>query len=547
MAHAGSEETASTRSDDKRTGRVYTPAPLARFLARRALDVLDAVDAEGEHAGPLIALDPACGDGALLDALRSEAGSAREVELHGVDIDATAVARGAARLGPSARVTCGDFLCDDTPAPSPRPDLVIANPPYVRTQALGPVRAAELRRRFGLVGRVDLLHAFVAAVAPRLPVGGVLAFLGSNRFLTTRSGAGLRRILTARFEVIEVIDLGDTRVFEAAVLPVIVIARRSDGAPFRPRGVRVYLPHPGAPAPLAAEVLAAIDGGDGGDALRLESGTVIEDPPGGPWRITPLHESRFVAHVRRVAPTTFGELAHIRVGVKTTADAVFVRDSFEDLPIEHRPEAELVRPLLRREQAAPYIAAQVRARRILYPHENHDGARRAVDLAPYPGARAWLERHRERLEARSYVAKAGRRWFEIWVPHDPDGWRASKVVFPDISERPLFFLDATGSVVPGNCYWLVPRDGDERILRLVLAVANSSLAVRWYDATCGNRLYHGRRRFITQYVARFPLPDPDGAIARTLLEAVDDRLASAADPRADAAIDALVERLLGES
>ena len=43
-------------------------------------------------------------------------------------------------------------------------------------------------------------------------------------------------------------------------------------------------------------------------------------------------------------------------------------------------------------------------------------------------------------------------------------------------------------------------------ISLILAVANSSFAVEFYDAVCGNRLYSGRRRFITQYVKRFPLP-----------------------------------------
>ena len=46
---------------------------------------------------------------------------------------------------------------------------------------------------------------------------------------------------------------------------------------------------------------------------------------------------------------------------------------------------------------------------------------------------------------------------------------------------------------------------------LMLAVANSSFAVAFYDAVCGNRLYAGRRRFITQYVKRFPIPNVDDA------------------------------------
>src|SRR5262249_38063091 len=49
---------------------------------------------------------------------------------------------------------------------------------------------------------------------------------------------------------------------------------------------------------------------------------------------------------------------------------------------------------------------------------------------------------------------------------------------------------------------------------LMLAVANSSLGVRFYDIACGNKLYSGKRRWISQYVARLPLPDPASVPAR---------------------------------
>jgi len=46
---------------------------------------------------------------------------------------------------------------------------------------------------------------------------------------------------------------------------------------------------------------------------------------------------------------------------------------------------------------------------------------------------------------------------------------------------------------------------------LVLAVANSSFALKFYDTVFHNKLYAGRRRFMSQYVSRFPLPKLDRA------------------------------------
>ena len=107
-----------------------------------------------------------------------------------------------------------------------QPDVIIANPPYVRTQVLGSDRAQQLAARFQLTGRVDLYHAFLIAMTDVLRPGGVLGVITSNRFLTTRSGASVRSFLRERFDLLEIIDLGDTKLFSAAVLPAVIVARK---------------------------------------------------------------------------------------------------------------------------------------------------------------------------------------------------------------------------------------------------------------------------------------------------------------------------------
>src|SRR5690606_16185206 len=157
-----------------------------------------------------------------------------------------------------------------------------------------------------------------------------------------------------------------------------------------------------------------------------------------------------------------------------------------------------------------------------------------------------LRAHEDRLRGRAYVTRAGRSWFEIWVPQRPALWRPPKIVFPDISEEARFALDTTGAVVNGDCYWIsfagLPSPD---VGYLMLAVANSRLGVRFYDTVCGNRLYARRRRWITQYVDRLPLPDPASpasrrafALARDLCAAAD--VADSAEA-ARAHIDAALE------
>jgi hypothetical protein len=116
-------------------------------------------------------------------------------------------------------------------------------------------------------------------------------------------------------------------------------------------------------------------------------------------------------------------------------------------------------------------------------------------------------KHRERLQGRNYVIESGRQWYEIWVPHRSRDWMLPKLAFPDISETNRFFLVEEGWIVNGDCYWAKLLPGkDPSWLLLMLAVANSSFVLKFYDAVFHNKLYAGRRRFMSQYVNRFPLP-----------------------------------------
>lgn len=168
-----------------------------------------------------------------------------------------------------------------------------------------------------------------------------------------------------------------------------------------------------------------------------------------------------------------------------------------------------------------------------------------MDLAQFPASRAYLEEHRQTLEGRSYVIAAGRQWYEIWVPQNLADWPAPKLVFRDISEQPTFWMDREGTVVNGDCCWLT---GDEELLWLALGVANSTFIERFYDRRFNNKLYAGLRRFITQYVEQFPLPNPDSSAARQIVAACRDLYVATVDgpqPEAERRVDEMVWTAFG--
>jgi len=562
----------------KANGVHYTPPALAEFLAAVTAEAL------GRPRGPIRILDPACGDGTLLSVLAQNLPPRLRGRslLCGYDTDPEALRSAGHLLAETGveKVTLAeqDFLSlQGVDAPSrgrqlslwdpPKEalreqfDAVIANPPYVRTQVLGAKKSQELAQRFRLTGRVDLYQAFAKAIASVLKPGGVLGLLTSNRFLTVRSGAALRRLLRTEFELIAVYDLGDTKLFSAAVLPVIVVAKRKGAAHGGGDCLfdRVYecrlqgsdeVVCKSFPTVLDAFRDRRVNGivTTEGGTFRIERGRLLATPNDDVWSLSTPDYQQWLRTVQANQQHTFGTVGTIRVGIKTTADEVFIRDDWESLPTKLRPEDDLLRPLLTHLNAAKWrAAASTTNRRVLYPHTFVNGKRVAVDLSGFPRTRAYLESHRNRLSARKYVIEAGRQWYEIWVPQDPTEWTKPKVVFPDIAEEPRFFLDTSGSVINGDCYWITLRPGcDERWLHLILAVANSSLIAKYYDLAFHNKLYAGRRRFMTQYVRMFPLPDLSRSISREIV-ALASRLTSRRDfePELEGRIDALVWEAFG--
>ena len=78
----------------------------------------------------------------------------------------------------------------------------------------------------------------------------------------------------------------------------------------------------------------------------------------------------------------------------------------------------------------------------------------------------------------------------------------------------------------------------------MLAVSNSKIATKFYDTVFHNKLYAGRRRFMTQYVKEFPLPELDSKLGQEIVQLVK-RLVDKPDKRDEAKVEAKVQTAFG--
>jgi release factor glutamine methyltransferase len=163
------------------TPDVLVPRPQTETVVEQALA---AVDRTGARRALRIA-DLGVGSGAILIALLAELPNARAV---GTDRDPAALAlarENARRLGVAARATF--VACDFGAAVAPGCDLVVTNPPYIRTDEIAELEAdvREFDPRGAIDGGIDGLAAYrVIAVHARhilTPGGHLVAEIGKGQ------------------------------------------------------------------------------------------------------------------------------------------------------------------------------------------------------------------------------------------------------------------------------------------------------------------------------------------------------------------------------
>lgn len=420
-------------------------------------------------------------------------------------------------------------------------DLVIGNPPYVRHEQIADPRRARRRHAkravsaaekraykarlarsiyrawpdfFGdrrarrLDARSDLYLYFYFRGLSFLKPGGALCFLSANAWLDVGYGAVLQEFLLRRARLKFVIDNRGRRSFEAAVNTVIVLASRLDGpAPPDPvtRFVTFEAPFERAfSAQLFREMEAA--GGRTANALYrlVPVGREALLPPAQPYR-GDRWGGKFlrapdiywtVLEKGRGKLVRLGDLAGVRFGVKTGANAFFYLD--EARAEAWGIEAEFLRPVL-------FSLREVRC-----PDD------------PLPALRFRLfSCHRPLPELEGANAAAYIRWGEaqgfhrratcaarpLWYSLAGD-WPPAPFIFPaKVGQRMVVLRNRPGVLEDKKLYGLTPRRGPALYWGAVL---NSTLCRFFLDLSC--RQLTGAQAIAdvdVRVVEQLPVPAPE--------------------------------------
>lgn len=541
----------SNTGKNKKNGVVYTPTEMADYVAFEMLKYK-----RNGFERSIDILDPAVGKGELLismiNAVKKNGLPIKAVGYETDEVVATKTQELLQDMYPEAsiEIRTGDFLEAVENNSAGKYDLVIANPPYIRTQIMGREKAQEIAERLNLAGRVDIYYAFLVYTKNVLKKDGISGYITSNKFMTIKAGNSVRNYMIQNYKIHHITDLGDTKLFTASVLPCIMIF--SIGETKNKEEVAV--------TSVYQELTAVEESTTVGNVFEAIYNEGLYDIPDGrvfkfqqgclqsveldtTWAISSDENKRWLDQIQSRTWMTLGDVGKIRVGIKTTADNVFIGDDWSG----DNADLELLQPLITHRNAGQIVANNQNQWQVLYTHTTINGKKVAYDIQQYPKSKAYLMQHFDQLDGRNYVKKANRNWYEIWVPQNPDAWKHRKIVFRDISEKPQFWLDETGAIVNGDCYWIdINPDVMEEVVYLALAVANSPFIEKFYDVKFNNKLYSGKRRYQTQYVEQFPIPYYNSELAQKAISLVKKILAEGAESASNGdkkELDLLVEQM----
>ncbi len=349
-------------------------------------------------------------------------------------------------------------------------DLVIGNPPWVRSERLPPTVRGRLTARYqwwhtkgrGWSHPPDLAVAFVERVFRLIRPGGTFGLLVPGKLATTAYASVARAALVCEATIHTVADLADDprAAFDATTYPLALVASRTPPPP--EHVIRRGLDRGSSVVPQSAwQGARSWAGVDGVSTVLIR-------------RLAADHPTVATTHTPSI-------------GLKTGANAVFL-DPPGDLD-------EWTRPAIRGRDVGVH-GLTVR-HKILWPIDVSGMPFRTLPLA----LGRYLAPSEARLRQRADQVRGP--WWQLFrIGPAASRWR---VIWPDIATTLRAIPLEDPDPVPLNSCYVVPCSSRERMLRLA-----AWLSVSWIAALArmgAERAAGGHHRFGARVVAGLPCPE----------------------------------------
>jgi hypothetical protein len=421
-------------------------------------------------------------------------------------------------------------------------DVVIANPPYVRHEAIKDFKP-EFKKLFGafFCGTADLYTYFYKRGLEILKPNGHLCYIAPNKFMRAGYGKNTRILLAKESSPKLVIDFGELPVFDAGTDPAIVLIEKniSSTNEFTAAVIKT------------AEEIARVQEVVTERGFRLKIASLSADG----WTLERPDVMALMSKLRNVGKT-LKEHVHGKFyyGIKTGLNDAFVIDEStkKQLITDDPKSADLIKPWLRGRDickwkpnwAGLHIIAIASSANKKWPwsDEKNEFKARPLFEKSYPAIHRHLSHWEKGLRDRD---DQGTFWWELRSCAYYDEFNLPKIFYADIGKNMKASYDKTGAFSSNTSYILPTSDFS------IIGFFHSRL-FDWYIRqnfqALGDPWSGGRIRFFTQSMELVPIPQASDIQKAPIIERVQKIIAnpdSSVVQQLETEIDQLVYELFG--
>nr|WP_181716962.1 Eco57I restriction-modification methylase domain-containing protein [Psychrobacter sp.]QJS05465.1 type I restriction-modification system methyltransferase subunit [Psychrobacter sp.] len=346
-------------------------------------------------------------------------------------------------------------------------DVVIGNPPYVRSNFIDKEYKLKLKRLYPEVfnSNEDLYAYFFSNANNILEKDGIVCFISPQSFMRKKSSESFRGFLSKNLHPLSVIDLDENKIFENVSIHSVIICM---GKKINNQYIDYY---------------HALDGVDLKNVVnnsmsykKINRSSISIDG----WFFSDVD----ISYSRTKFLKDFG--FKIRSGIRPSIKGAYVYNigELENLKNEIKRNAVDAKGIKK-------WCTQQNSKELLFLIEDNSKEHSEAEIL--------LEKYKKKLIGNG----TKNNWMSLRSCSYYDEMTKDKIVYPDISKELKFSLDKSKSFVLDGAFFI---DTDDLVL---LGILNSQLALDYFKARCtslGNVENKGRLRLKKYFIEQFPLP-----------------------------------------
>ena len=482
--------------DQKNYGAVFTPKWLADKVTQTAWQHWNQLHRTGRKAKKVG--DVSCGTGVFLSSARNLFGS--DVSLYGNDVDETSLKFARIlneALGLKAQINKDDSLLNvqmnSLKSDNEKYDVLIGNPPYIRSQNLSPKYIQSIRKKYpGITsGNFDISIVFIEHAINCLTEGGIACYITTSKFMHSEYGKTICARLAKDVRILNIIDFKDSQVFpdHTTYTSIITFAKL-------PPAKKFTVTH------FPSGITSARDLNKS-QTFSLST-NILEKFP---WNLATDQAQSIIKKLNDPKlPLIEHIFPNILQGLRTGQNDIFVLKT----EVQTNLEKSFLRPFVGGEEIKR-LAVSRNKYKLVYPYEiSSTGKVSIVDehvlKTAAPNIYAYLLSNKRSLSDRELDKKSF--WYSfsrvqnLHLPHTP------KILIKEMMPASQFAADTIGDVAIGSGYALVNRSMSETDLKFWSAVLSTPV-MEFIFRHNGTQLHSGWFRLLKHHLQAVRLPQFD--------------------------------------